>query len=232
MTNSSANIPDYIRQKLSLEATFRNNDNADTYNYGYVTYDRTKLKGPQIGKIKNYNIQANGRVPISKNEFLDMALNTDKDDKISDFHMTYVRTFDGKEDILFGKKFSHPLKALSIRTDIGPHIGSPHIDVELSDINKIKVVDEKVMQNEQFTNYESAISAVFMQVEKLSNSLIGAQYWLSPIGMFQERVEKLADLTEQYKVSTSLSVLSRAINIQAYEKTRAGLKIDETQFGT
>jgi hypothetical protein len=74
MTKSSASIPDYISQKLSMEATFRNNDNADTYNYGCVTYDRTKLKGPQIGKIKNCNIQANGRVPITENE-LDKLVN-------------------------------------------------------------------------------------------------------------------------------------------------------------
>lgn len=71
-----------------MEATFQRYDDKDTYIYGYATYNRAKLEGPRIGKIKNCNIQANGRVPISENEFLDMALNTDKDDKISDFHMT------------------------------------------------------------------------------------------------------------------------------------------------
>jgi hypothetical protein len=61
--------------------------------------------------------------------------------------------------------------------------------------------------------------------------LIGAQYWLSPLGIFQERVEKLAQLRAQYKIQTPLCVLSRLINIQAYEKTRRGsLIIDESQF--
>jgi len=144
--------------------------------------------------------------------------------------MTYVRTFDGKENMLFGKKFSHPLKALSIRTDIGPHRGSPHIDVELSNINNENVIDKKVWQDEEFSNYESAISAVFMQVEKLSNHLIGAQYWLSPTEIFQERVQKLAELREIFKILTPLSVISRFINFQAYEKTRGGLVVSETEF--
>jgi hypothetical protein len=60
--------------------------------------------------------------------------------------------------------------------------------------------------------------------------LIGAQYWLSPIGIFQERVKQLATLRKHYKISTSLSVLSRLINCQAYVKTRDGLIINETQF--
>ena len=150
---SSANVPNYIRQ-LSMAATFQRYDDKNTYIYGYATYNRAKLEGPQISQIKRYNIQAHGRIPITENEFLYMKLNTDKNGKILDFHMTYVRTFDGKEDVFFGKKFSHALKALSIRTDIGPHIGSPHIDVELTNINKGNVVDNKVCQNEEFTNYE------------------------------------------------------------------------------
>jgi hypothetical protein len=53
------------------------------------------------------------------------------------------------------------------------------VDIELANISKEKVVDKKVWQDEEFTNYESATSAVFMQVEKLSNSLIGSQYCFS-----------------------------------------------------
>ena len=34
-----------------------------------------------------------------------MALNNDKDDKILDFHMTYVRTLTDKDDILSGRNF-------------------------------------------------------------------------------------------------------------------------------
>jgi hypothetical protein len=50
------------------------------------------------------------------------------------------------------------------RTDIGPLRGMPHIDVEIFDLNKNKVFDEVVIQDKEFTNYESAISAVFRQV--------------------------------------------------------------------
>jgi hypothetical protein len=33
------------------------------------------------------------------------------------------------------------------------------VDIELANISKEKVVDKKVWQDEEFTNYESAISA-------------------------------------------------------------------------
>ena len=52
------------------------------------------------------------------------------------------------------------------------------VDIELANISKEKVVDKKAWQDEEFTNYESA-KCLFMQVEELSDSLIGSQYWLS-----------------------------------------------------
>ena len=67
-------------------------------------------------------------------------------------------------------------------------IANPHIDVGT---NGKKLYSNKVKQDNEFPNYESAVSGVFMQVEKLSNALIGAQYWLSPSGIFRERVDKL-----------------------------------------
>jgi hypothetical protein len=230
MTNSSVNIPGYLKQ-LSMEATFQSSEDQDIYIYGYVTYDKTKLKGPQIDKIKNYNINAFGRIPISENEFLDMSLITEKGNKLLDFHMTYVRNFTDKDDdTLLGMKFKQHIRTLNIRTDIGPHKGSPHIDVEIFDVDKKRVFDEVVKQDNEFSNYESAISAVLMQAERLSNPLIGAQYWLSPTQIFPKRVEMLAKLREQSKISTSLSILSRVINVRAYEKTRGGIIIDERQF--
>jgi hypothetical protein len=139
--------------------------------------------------------------------------------------MTYVRVYSGKDDTLLTRKFNGRMRTLNIRADIGPHIGNPHIDVEIFGTNSNKLYSSKVKQDNEFPNYESAISVVFMQVEKLSNALIGAQYWLSPLGIFQERVEKLAQLRAQYKIQTPLCVLSRLINIQAYEKTRRGSHI-------
>jgi hypothetical protein len=144
--------------------------------------------------------------------------------------MTYVRTFTDTDDTMLARKFGHPIRMLNIRTDIGPHPGKPHIDVKTFDLNKNKVFREVVKQDNEFTNYESAINAAFMQVEKLSNPLVGAQYWLSPIQIFTERVERLAKLREQHKISTSLSMLSRIINNMAYEETRAGIIIDEKHW--
>jgi hypothetical protein len=158
--NSSSNLQNYVK-KLSMEATFRSNENEGIYIYGYVTYDKTKLKGPEINKIKNYIINARGIIPISESEFLDMSLNTGNDNQIIDFHMTYVRNFNDTDDTMLTRKFRRPIRTLNIRTDIGSHRGIPHIDVEIFDLNKNKVFDKVVKQDKEFTNYESAISAVF-----------------------------------------------------------------------
>ena len=111
--------PKFVKE-LSMESTFRSTEDKDVYVYSYATYDKSNLNGPQLEKTQMYNIQAHGRIPISKNEFLDMALNTDKHDKILDFHMTYVRTFENGEDTLFSKRFKQPIRYLNVRTDIGP----------------------------------------------------------------------------------------------------------------
>jgi Ulp1 family protease len=104
MASNSSVIPTYIKQ-LSMEATFQANADKDTYFYGYATYNQPNLKGSQINKMKQYNILAHSRIPITENEFLDMALNTDKNDKILDFHMTYVRNF-SRKDILHLQGYS------------------------------------------------------------------------------------------------------------------------------
>ena len=46
-------------------------------------------------------------------DLLDMSLNTDKDDKILDFHMTYMRTFTTKDNTLLGWKFKLPVSSLN-----------------------------------------------------------------------------------------------------------------------
>jgi hypothetical protein len=109
-------------KNLSMEATFRSNENEDIYIYGYVTYDKASLKDPEINKVKNYTINARGRIPISENEFLDMSLNTGIDNQI--------RNFNDTDDTVHTRKFGHRI-ILNIRTDIGPHQGMPHIDVEI-----------------------------------------------------------------------------------------------------
>ena len=48
--------------------------------------------------------------------------------------------------------------------------------------------------------------------------------------LFPERVKQLEALRNQNKISTSLSVLARAINLKAYEETRTGMIIDEKLF--
>jgi hypothetical protein len=62
------NFPEFIRE-LSMESTFRSAENRDVYVYGYATYDKSKLYGPQLEKTQMYNIQAHGRIPIAKKEF-------------------------------------------------------------------------------------------------------------------------------------------------------------------
>ena len=69
-------------------------------------------------------------------------------------------------------------------------------------------MDEKVPQSSNFLNYEAAINAVFMQVEKY-NPLIGAKYWLSPAGIHDERVYIVSKLKNQLQISTSLTILAR-----------------------
>jgi hypothetical protein len=198
--------------------------------YVYSAYNKSNLIGPQIDNLQKYNIQARGKIPITENEFVDMTLYTDTDDKILDFHTTYLRSFTDKDNTLLGWKFRQDVRSLNIRTDIGPHKGQPHIDVEIFDINNKKIEDKVVKQDDEFTNYESTISAVFMQVERISNPLIGAQYWLSPFGIFLERIKKLVELKDQSGISTSLSILSRMINVKLYEETRTGMAVDDRQF--
>jgi hypothetical protein len=68
-----------------------------------------------------------------------------------------------------------------------------------------------------------------MQVEKLSDPLIGAKYWLSPAEIAPERVSILADLRKEYNILTSLSVISRIINLETLEASRKG-PTDELGF--
>jgi hypothetical protein len=68
-----------------------------------------------------------------------------------------------------------------------------------------------------------------MQVEKLSDPLIGAKYWLLPAEIHPERVSIPAELRKKYNVLTSLSVISRTINFRIFEASRKSL-VDELSF--
>ena len=68
-----------------------------------------------------------------------------------------------------------------------------------------------VPQSDSFLNYESAINAVFMQVEKY-NPLTGSRYWLSPTEIYEEKVQLVDKLRRQADLRTSLTILARMIN--------------------
>lgn len=145
-------------------------------------------------------MQAQARIPFNQNEFVYMRLYTYKTDQISDFSMTYCMHLN--RNVAPVKKKFPKATMVNIRADYGHGRSYPHMDVEVF-VGKKKIVNQDVKQDHEFRSYESVISAVLMQVEKLSNPLIGAQYWLSPIGIFAERVKKLAGLRDRYKISTS-----------------------------
>jgi hypothetical protein len=220
-----AGNPFGFERDLWEEATFRSIEDSN-YIYAYVTFDENKLKGPQLSQ--DYNMQAQARIPFNQNEFVYMRLYTDKTDQIYDFSMTYCMHLNSNVDTPVKKKFPNA-SMVNIRADYGHGRSYPHMDVEVF-VGKKKIVNQDVKQDHEFRSYESAISAVLMQVEKLSNPLIGAQYWLSPIGIFPERVKKLAELRDQYKISTSLCVISRAINFQLYENTRTTKSVNDAHF--
>lgn len=217
---------------LHMEAIFRSIEDQSNYLYSFVTFDKNGLEGPYIEKIKEYNVYARAVVPITKNEKFDMALFTGKDDSILDFHMTYLRVFTNQEDTLFGRKFPRELGAINIRSDIGPKSPPhpPHIDIQIFDRNGKLMAGKKVDQNRPFSNYECVISAVLMQIEKISNPLIGTQYWLSPIEIHPDRVILVDQLRKEAKIDTPLCAVARAINFMLYEETARGIVIDDQKF--
>jgi hypothetical protein len=114
---------------------------------------------------------------------------------------------------------------LNIRSDYGHGIQDPHIDVEFLDQGGKKILDEKVPQTDNFLNYEAAINAVFMQVEKY-NPLIGARYWLSPADIHPMRIDIVNELKNSLDVLTPLTILARAINVRLYEEAERGIETD------
>jgi hypothetical protein len=220
---------EYVRN-LHMEAIFRSSEDISKYLYSFATFNKNRLQGPSLERIRSYNIYARAIVPITKHENLVMTLFTGKDDSILDFRMAYTRTFSG-EDTLFGRKFPRPLGMINVRSDVGPKNPPhpPHIDVQIFDKSGKIMAKDKIKQDSLFPNYECVISAVLIQVETISNPLIGPQYWLSPIEIHPERVILVDQLRKENQVNTPLAVVSRAINIKMYDEVRRRV-IDDNKF--
>ena len=214
-------------RKLYMEAIFPYDETTGQYGYAYVGYDNKRRKDFQRDKLSKYNIQAWATIPTTKNGVMHMRLFAGKDNNILEFTMQHSETVCHRNILCM----------LNIRSDYGHGTQDPHIDVELLDPEERsislddksnKILDKKVPQPTNFLNYEAAINAVFMQVEKY-NPLIGAQYWLSPFEVFPHRVGVVEELRKKSGISTSLSILSRMVNIQLYE-TKANTIVDDDLF--
>ncbi|MGC1131537.1 MAG: hypothetical protein WA941_01840 [Nitrososphaeraceae archaeon] len=178
--------------------------NQGIYGYFACTYDPNKLRGRRIEGLSKYNIQANAIVPITPNETIDMNLFTDKSNKILSFTMQY-------RDLSTN---------LNIRSDYGHGPSFPHIDIEQRDQNDKKVIDIDIPQVDDFLNYESAINAVLMQVEKY-NPLVGLRYWLFPGEINADRIPALYRTWKEAGLKTPLVIFSWLVNIQVYEQSRS-----------
>lgn len=143
--------------------------------------------------------------------------------------MQYRGPFNNVEYALSSHTQLKQQMTIRIRSDYGHGVSYPHFDIQLFDNGGSKLYDKDVPQDENFSSYKSAINAVFMQVEKLSDPLIGAKYWLSPAEIAPERVSILSDLRKKYNILTSLSVVCRIINLRTLEATRRG-PTDELSF--
>jgi hypothetical protein len=201
--------------KFHAEAMFLIMGTHNDYGYGYITFNKRKLRGFQRNSISKYNIQAWANIPIAENGTVDMRLFVGKDNNLQEFTMQY------RDHV----KYKGILGILNIRSDYGHGIQDPHIDVEFLDQSGKKILDEKVPQTDNFLNYEDAINAVFMQVEKY-NPLIGARYWLSPAYIHPMRVDIVSELKNSLDVLTPLTILARVINVRLYEEARRGIQID------
>jgi hypothetical protein len=207
-------VTSYIN-KLHAEAIFLVTGTQNDYDYAYITYNKGKLRGFQQQSTSEYNIQAWANIPITENGTVDMRLYVGKDNKIQEFTMQY------RDHV----KYKGILGMLNIRSDYGHGIQDPHIDVEFLDQGGKKMLDEKVPQTDNFLNYEAAINAVFMQVEKY-NPLIGARYWLSPADIHPMRIDIVNELKNSLGILTPLTILARVINVRLYEEAKRGIQID------
>lgn len=200
---------DYL-SRTQFEVTYLMDADQGVYGYHCCTFDTDKLRGQRRNGLNEYNIQANATIPITPEETIDMNLFTGKDDKILSFTMQY----------------RHLYTNLNIRSDLGHGPDFPHIDIEQRDQNNNKILDIDVPQVENFLNYESAINAVLMQVEKY-NPLIGLRYWLCPGEIHSNRIPVLYQMWKQAGIQTPLVIFSRMVNIQLYELSRSQ-QVDDT----
>ena len=66
-------VSSYIN-KLHVEAMFLVMGTQNDYDYAYITYNKSKLRGFQRKSISKYNVQAWANIPITENGIVDMRL--------------------------------------------------------------------------------------------------------------------------------------------------------------
>jgi hypothetical protein len=229
-------IPSYIYDYCAELFFLPPNDNKILH-HRYITYNQ-KLKGYPGGFKKEdfskFNLKAWAKIPISSNEILNMSIYLSKNNEIEDFTMQYRFVFDKRDLANQALKIAIPLKegytqndihTLNIRTDYGHkniERKIKHTNIDLFDIfnNKINANDDKsfIKQNFEISSYESAIHYTFMQAEKI-NLRIGPQYWLSPFGINENRVDITHKLWQESRLSIPLCVLSKNIYVRIIEQT-------------
>jgi hypothetical protein len=184
----------------------------------YSTYDESKLKGYDRSKILNHYARAWAAIPLDSNEIIDMRLITDNLNQIQDFTMQYRYLLQNSNEQLL------------VRADYGHGDSYPHLDVEIIS-NKKKLVSMDVVQNGKFPTYEYVINMVLLQAEKFEPA-VGAKYWISPSCIHPRRVQHIKkrwlEHKEKYQIKTSLTVLSRAVNLGCIQKSLDS--VDDIKF--
>lgn len=158
---------------------------------------------------QTYSNYAVAKIPISKDEFVDMKLN--------------VLT---NGDTKYTMQYRNPSLDIRVRTD-DAH-GFPHIDIEEKGKPQ-KKFRLKISPN----NYEESINTILRFVEENVNHLIGPRYWLMPqiITPIGSHILKLFDVFQQgYNLKTSFTDLARLTSLDILRKTLSNKIIDYQEY--
>jgi len=211
-------LPADFREKLHLEAIVKSNQQGVAAVYMYSTYNESRLKGYDRSKIVDHYTQAWATIPLDSNETIDMRLITDRNNRIQDFTMQYRYTIQNSD------------QQLLIRADYGHGNKYPHMDVEIIS-NKQKLLSIDVVQNGSFPSYEYVVNMVLLQAEKFEPE-VGAKYWVSPSCIHPNRVDYIKkrwlEDKKTYQLKTSLTVISRAVNLVCIQNSSAS--VDDSVF--
>ena len=102
-----------------------------------------------------------------------MVLNTDKNDRMLDFHMLYRKILTDSDDSPLGISFKGRAHSVNIRTDYGHGTAYPHIDIEMFDKNdkKKKIFDYDEAQDHGFPSYEADYQCYIYASRKTSEPI-------------------------------------------------------------